>query len=313
VAARRRQRRPPPGQSPPAPDRSARVRDIPTAAAGWDAPVAASPRSTGPWPSAPQVEDDRPIIRRRRRDNADLRYFLIALAVIVPLAVTTLAVGVFLMARAGSTGDAGVRSSEDEEKGEGRPPEPRPAPPPGVPGKTTVDLVPLVNPKKDALEDRKWAVAGNALRCDDGSFVPKLQLPYRPPQEYDFVVTFSQPELRNGVALIMPHPGGGSFFWLVGAGDGAAYGFDGDDKQWGRSPGLVKANTACTTVVQVRRDGVRALVNGRELGRADYRDLRCDGWRTIKDQTLLGLACDDPTVFHYVRVVEVTGDGKKTR
>ena len=44
-----------------------------------------------------------------------------------------------------------------------------------------------------------------------GSFVPRVQFPYQPPQEYDYVVTFLQPGLRNGISLIMPNPNGGSF------------------------------------------------------------------------------------------------------
>jgi hypothetical protein len=316
VAAQRQRRQARPALAVP--------RDAPTAEApqaifvgrAEEAPTA-SPRRAAPEPDD-DAGDWTTARRRRPLDNSDRRAFLIGLAVIAPLALATLVVGVVLMSQAHPKADRSARKGavdppDEGDKDDAEPPEPRPAPPPAVPGKTTVDLVPLIDPKKDVLDDRKWEVADGVLRCKDGSFVPKIQLPYRPPEEYDFVVTFSQRELRNGVALIMPHPNGGSFFWLVGAGDGTAYGFHGDDRKWARSPGLLKDHTAYTTVVQVRRDGVRALLDGKELARADYRDLKCDGWRTIKDKSLLGLACDDPTVFHFVRVVEVTGAGKKTR
>jgi hypothetical protein len=57
------------------------------------------------------------------------------------------------------------------------------------------------------------------------------------------------------------------------------------------------------------------FVNGQELLHhpTNFQDLICDGWRTIPNKTLLGLACDDPTVFHFVRVVEITGQGKGIR
>jgi hypothetical protein len=194
---------------------------------------------------------------------------------------------------------------------------PQPPAPPDVPGKTTVDLIPLVRPAQDAVDNRKWKVSGNVLLCDDDSFVPRLALPYQPPEEYDFVVTFSQPELRNGISLIMPNPKkpGESFFWAVGADEGAEYWLSYDPERKGHALGLVKVNKAYTTVVQVRRDGLRCFLNGKELvhHRTNYSDLTCDGWRKIPDTRLLAVACDDPTVFHYVRVIEISGPGKKTR
>src|SRR5579884_3138049 len=43
----------------------------------------------------------------------------------------------------------------------------RPNPPPDVPGKKTVDLLPLIDPKKDAVDNRKWFVVDGVLWCDD--------------------------------------------------------------------------------------------------------------------------------------------------
>ena len=77
---------------------------------------------------------------------------------------------------------------------------PQPAPPRGIPGKRMIDLIPLIDPGQDAVHGR-WAVADNVLHCNDGSFVPRIKIPYRPPEEYDFIVTFSQPGLRNGISL----------------------------------------------------------------------------------------------------------------
>jgi hypothetical protein len=111
----------------------------------------------------------------------------------------------------------------------------------------------------------------------------------------------------------MPNPTGGSFFWFLGSEDGQAYGFHG--KKEGRQPGLIKANTIHNTVVQVRKASVRALVDGKEMMRLEtnFRDLTCDDWRRIHNTNYVAVACDDPTVFYYVRIVEVTGKGKKGR
>jgi hypothetical protein len=82
-----------------------------------------------------------------------------------------------------------------------------PVAPAGVPGKTMYDLIPLIDVQKDANEKHKFEIVNKELRCKEGNFVPRVQIPYQPPQEYDFIVTFSQPELRNGISMIMPKPG----------------------------------------------------------------------------------------------------------
>ncbi len=130
-------------------------------------------------------------------------------------------------------------------------------------GKTRVNLIPLIDPKLDAVEGR-WQVENNVLRCPHGDFVPRIQIPYRPPAEYDFVATFSQPALRNGVCLIMPRPQGGSFFWYAASGGGSEYGFWSNPNKGGSIPGLFKPNQTYTTVVQVRSNGVKGYIDGRD-------------------------------------------------
>ncbi len=186
--------------------------------------------------------------------------------------------------------------------------------PPELAGNKAVDLVALVDPGKDALLGR-WLVHKNALHCNDMHGVPRIRIPYQPPGEYDLVVTFSQPALRNGISLVMPNPAGGAFFWAVGHSGGRGGGFHGKAGKEITLPTPLVPNRAYTTTVQVRRDGVKALLDGKVIAeyRGDFHDLGSDGYRDLKDPSLLGVACDDPTVFHYVRVIEVTGTGKKTR
>jgi hypothetical protein len=189
---------------------------------------------------------------------------------------------------------------------------PLPPLPAELDGKPSINLTPLARPRKDVVHGR-WLVADKALHCNDGSFVPRIQFPYRPPAEYDFAVTFWQQELRNGISLVMPNPNGGSFFWFLGNEDGAGYGFHSSPNKEGRRPGLIKAQTIHTTVVQVRKGSVRALVDGKEMMRlqTDFHDLACDDWRRIHNTDFVAVACDDPTVFYHVRIVEVSGKGKK--
>jgi hypothetical protein len=178
-------------------------------------------------------------------------------------------------------------------------------------------LIPLIDTNKDAVYGT-WRIDKNELCCDHGNFVPRIQIPYRPPEEYDFVVRFSQPQLRNGINLIMPNKHGGTFFWTVSSEGGRSYclSINGSNDQT-RLPAdsVIRPHTVHTTVVQVRRDGVKGYLDGVLIHqyKTDFRDLRVDHWRETKDQSVLAVACDDPTVFHAIQIVEVTGSGGRTR
>ena len=190
----------------------------------------------------------------------------------------------------------------------------QPAPPPGVAGKPTIDLVPLIDAARDPIHGR-WLIVNNVLHCNDMHFVPRIQIPYQPPAEYDFTVTCSQPTLRNGISLIMPNPGGGSFFWALGGDNGSTGTLNTSPPLRCQLPRPLAPRTVFSTTVQVRRDGVTVLLDGVVLveHKTNFKDLSSDDWRRLADASLLGVACDDPTVFHFVQVVEIAGAGKRTR
>jgi predicted Zn finger-like uncharacterized protein len=192
---------------------------------------------------------------------------------------------------------------------------PQPKAPVGTAGKATVDLIPLIDPGRDPVHGL-WFVGDNILHCNHTHLRPRIQIPYQPPAEYDYIVTFSQPKQRNGISLMMPNPHGGSSIWTIASNAGKNYGFHLNGRPDSKPlPNPFMENTAHTTVVQVRRDGVTVLLDGVVLvnHKTDFRDLvNDDKWFKIPNPKLLGLSCDEPTVFHYVQVVEITGAGVKT-
>jgi hypothetical protein len=181
-----------------------------------------------------------------------------------------------------------------------------------------LNLMPILDLSIDLVEGKnKWRLQDQTLICDTGHFCPRVQIRYVPPEEYDFSVTFSQPKnLRNGVSLILPKPGGGTFFWTVGMRNGKGFGFGVQGKdRGGDAAKLIQIGTTYTTTVQVRRNGVKGLLDGQVLVNfpTDFRNLTNDSWHRMPNDTVLGVACDDPTTFHRIHLVEVTGSGKAIR
>ncbi len=182
----------------------------------------------------------------------------------------------------------------------------------------TVNLIPLVDVAQDVLHG-KWHVQDGKLYCDSGGFVPKVQIPYIPPEEYDYRIAFTQSKLRNPVFQGMPTPQGTGFYWQLGGPQGlAVFSHEvapGKLEPAARVPGIVSPDQRCVCVVEVRRGGVRALVDGKQIAAlaTDFSDLKTDSWHTVKDPRLLIVGCDDPTVFDTVEVVEVRGRGQLLR
>lgn len=181
-----------------------------------------------------------------------------------------------------------------------------------------INLIGLLDPQQDFHPADKWAIQEGALFCTRGSFVPKVIVPYEPPEEYDVKFTFMQPRFRNGVGLILPnHKLEKSQAIFVARNGGHALGVMSDDGKYVQNyPQQIFApNVKYTVVVKVRRDSIQATVNNKSVIdlKTDFSDLKVGSWHHVNNWKQIALFADDPAVFYEVELTEVTGRGANTR
>src|SRR6185295_177300 len=86
-----------------------------------------------------------------------------------------------------------------------------------------VDLIPLIDAKKDALQG-KWEVNGTELLSLEGS-PARLQIPYQPPAEYNYKIVFTRQSGTDNIAMIMPK-NRTQFNWILAGHGGSEAGFE---------------------------------------------------------------------------------------
>lgn len=199
-----------------------------------------------------------------------------------------------------------------------------PSTPSAIQGKT-IDLLALVDLKRDVI-------AGEWFRKVDGiekrgrgttdNGVPRLQLPYQPPAEYDFEIEFTPLSEQQSIGQMISAESR-TFSWIV-----AGYttqepkaGFEMFDWAPTSKPSEVavdmKANLEIrgrryVSRVEVRSTGLRGLLDGVELvnWQGDFSRLSVDAMNKLRDDKHLGLRAARDVIFHRITVHEITGTGK---
>jgi len=184
-----------------------------------------------------------------------------------------------------------------------------------------IDMLAIIDISKDAHPAGKWAMDKGTLQCVQGHGVPKVVLPYEPPEEYDVKFSFMQPKQRNAVGVILAK-NKESFAWLVGNEAGLHCVFSvnknikGPDNPTLKTvQGLIRPNKKNTSTVKIRNDGVKGYVNGRLVVsyKTDFEDMQTNIWFRIRKTGQLAIFADDPTTFYEIKVIEITGKGKMLR
>ncbi|MCX6906839.1 MAG: hypothetical protein NTY01_02225 [Verrucomicrobia bacterium] len=181
-----------------------------------------------------------------------------------------------------------------------------------------VRLLPLIDPARDAVLGR-WRMRDGALVCADNVQAARLQIPYEPPEEYDFRTVFTRTEGEQTVGQLFSQDEKPAL-WVMGHWCNSCFGFE---MVKGRSannnpltvwtPHCLGNNRVYASVLQVRKSGARAFLDGRLMNewKTDFSDASRQKLWKLPNEHALGLVSDRVvTAFHSVDVVEITGKGK---
>ncbi|MEP6671182.1 MAG: family 16 glycoside hydrolase [Chthoniobacter sp.] len=191
------------------------------------------------------------------------------------------------------------------------------ATPAEVRGKNVINLLSSVDLPADT-------VSGTFVAKADGSFTPgnglaKLELPYRPPAEYDYSVTFTYLEGVGEISQMLSR-GGRAFEWQMG-GNGVFFGFQTiAGKNAAQNPTTkrfhLEKNRKYTSLVQVRNDGLKAYIDGALIAewKTNYSDMGpWMNWK-LRDDARLGVGTlSTAATIHALEVLEITGQGQLLR
>jgi hypothetical protein len=182
-----------------------------------------------------------------------------------------------------------------------------------VTARAAVNLLHKVDTDAADLRRGPWKWENDALRSGDQEH-QWCQVRYRPPAEYDLEVEFTRQAGNDLVGLILPVAEGQDVMLFLGGYGNKVTGFDVVDGQaGGKNVTNRRVAEGCLTNgrkykgrVEVRRDAVRAFLDGEQIVSLDPRKHRFEifpKWQTRPG--LIGVASFwSPTSFHSIRVVE---------
>jgi serine/threonine protein kinase len=167
-----------------------------------------------------------------------------------------------------------------------------------------IDLLPLIDVPHDVLAG-KWELLDDQLVASGGENFNRLQIPYRPTREYDFLVSFRIESGDGPVIQICPTTAG-NLLWQT-AWDG--YGFEGGAGLPGGKRRLLQRGVLYESVVKVRKDRVQGYLDGTLITAferaAQPLGLQNSKW-AMPDEGLLAVAIWNSQVrFSRIQLVEI--------
>ncbi|MCX6898212.1 MAG: hypothetical protein NT105_05880 [Verrucomicrobia bacterium] len=196
----------------------------------------------------------------------------------------------------------------------------RDSPPGEAAWSRAVNLMPLIDLEKDAVKGT-W-------KLDHGTLISgmergeRIQIPYEPPDEYDYRIVFSITGGATEVMQIFSHAGRMSG-WAMGAVNNTLIGFQmlggkaiRDNPTTLKSSNSLDKGQTYTSVLSIRRRHLKAYLNGKQLAewKGGYDDAGMNtGW-DLPNHHLLGFGTYASQVeFRRIELLEITGKGKAVR
>ncbi len=173
-----------------------------------------------------------------------------------------------------------------------------------------------VNVQRDALWGQ-WSMNRGDLHADRTPHA-RIEIPYELPEEYDILLAFTRIGGGDSVSLILSR-GGSPFALEMGASRNRLMTLappatrEDPDAPTSHRMLCLENKREYTAVVQVRRDGVQAFLEGVPLveWKGDPARLGIDPRWKLRDDRWPGLGShQSPTVFSSLKILEVTGRGR---
>lgn len=198
-------------------------------------------------------------------------------------------------------------------------------PPPQFPADSrtlVLDLLPLIDPATDSVQG-KWEFNNAGELLSAPSEFARLRIPYRPPAEYDLRITFTRADGNDGMfhSLIAV---GRQFGFSIGWNNNSTAGFGLVEGQrivdanptTVRKAGWLQNGRRHQTLIQIRRDGARAFLDGEWVTglRGDLSNVSLNDTWDLRDGSVLGLGSQQSGIIvHRVEIAEISGPGTFTR
>ncbi len=184
-----------------------------------------------------------------------------------------------------------------------------------------LDVLPLVDVSRDAGVGN-WKRVSDGIACENPAGANVLQLPYEPPEEYDFEIEFTTTGAGLNVNQYVA-ASGQMFAWKLNSHNvnPPLYGFELLDGKFAKEnkeaatqiPDAIKDGQRYRSTVEVRRGSLRTLLDGKELVKwtGDFKRLSLEPATPMKHPGRIGIGSwRRPVTFHSVTVREVSGAGK---
>ncbi len=200
------------------------------------------------------------------------------------------------------------------------PPPPDKKPPAGP----VVDLLKMLVAERDIVNG-KWMIQPAKVllmekRVKDTP-IPRLEIPYTPPEEYDLRVNFRH--TGNGGIYLLLSKGGSPFAFEMGGEANTVYALRHVKEPPGdpatttvRKAKCLEGARSYTALIEVRNDGIRAyldelLIVYTSIG--SDKDVFLGADLALRRPDILGLAGANQAVFSAIELVEIKGKGKPAR